>query len=487
LNKYIVSVGFPIPGHLIEEVDYRSSRSLLDADVVLFSPDLYGFLVAEIFQGKSRIADSDSPILMQCVKHWHNELTLALEAGKTVFVFLRDIHEVFVATGESRNEGTGRLARRINIVEPLDPYSSIPIPSFQAAIHRTKGSRIRPTKDIGVLVSYWRAFGPYTTFQINLNKPIGIPSLVTQTGDRMVGGIVQVSNFTGRLILLPPPEFDLVLKAERQRTPEKNKEAMLSGDTNAGPRTATKKKTQAKPQYLQSFVSHLLEIDKTIRAKAETTPTPAWAKTNEYTFVRERECAAEIAAIKKEIDDLLERESTIAIEATAVGNLRGLLFESGKALEGAIIEALCLMGFKAANFSDGDSEFDIVFEDPDGMRFIGEAEGKNDKWINIDKLAQLERNVQEDFAKRQADEYSKPVLFGNAHRFLPPAERGPYFTEKCIKGSQRAKAALVRTPDLFTVTKYLREHADKEYAALCRVAIRDTSGEIVQFPPPPSL
>lgn len=303
----------------------------------------------------------------------------------------------------------------------------------------------------------------------------------------MVGGVVRVSDLKGRLILLPPPQFDLMLKAERQRSAKKNKEGILSGSPKVAPRTAANRKTQAKPHYAHSFVNHLIEIDKAIRAKSETTPTPAWAQKSEYTFARERECEAEINAIKKEINDLFKRESTITTEAAAVGNLRGLLFESGKALEGTIIEALCLMGFKAANFSDGDSEFDIVFEDSDGMRFIGEAEGKNDKSINIDKLAQLERNVHEDFAKRQTDEYSKPVLFGNAHRFLPPAERGPTFTEKCLKGAQRAKAALVRTPDLFTVAKYLKEHSNKEYAAACRKAIRDTSGEIVQFPPPPRL
>ena len=50
--------------------------------------------------------------------------------------------------------------------------------------------------------------------------------------------------------------------------------------------------------------------------------------------------------------------------------------ESGKALEVSIIEALGLLGFKAENFTDGDSEFDIVFE-ADGMRY-------REPWLDSD-------------------------------------------------------------------------------------------------------
>ena len=99
-----------------------------------------------------------------------------------------------------------------------------------------------------------------------------------------------------------------------------------------------------------------------------------------------------------------------------------------------------------------------MFTDPSGARLLGEAEGKNDKAVNIDKLDQLDRNVQEDFTKRDdSTVYAKGVLFANVFRLLPPAERDDYFTAKCLAGAKRLAVALVRTPDLFTVAKVLKE------------------------------
>jgi hypothetical protein len=45
--------------------------------------------------------------------------------------------------------------------------------------------------------------------------------------------------------------------------------------------------------------------------------------------------------------------------------------------------------------------------------------------------------------------------------------------------------ALVRTPDLFLIAKYLKENADPEFAASCRKAIANAAGEVVTFPDPP--
>src|SRR5207245_1319034 len=108
----------------------------------------------------------------------------------------------------------------------------------------------------------------------------------------------------------------------------------------------------------------------------------------------------------------------------------------------------------AVPFAESDSEFDVIFESPEG-RCLGEVEGKDTKAINIDKFSQLERNLQEDFAREGVTEYAKGVLFGNAERLKPPAERGHAFTGKCITAAKRVHAALVRTADLFDPVRYL--------------------------------
>lgn len=106
-------------------------------------------------------------------------------------------------------------------------------------------------------------------------------------------------------------------------------------------------------------------------------------------------------------------------------------------MEDAIFEALRLIGFKANNYKDELSEFDVVFISLEG-RFLGEAEGRDNSAINIDKLSQLERNLQEDFQKDDVKNYAHEVLFGNAYRLKPPPERRDFFTEKCLTGARRA-------------------------------------------------
>lgn len=150
-----------------------------------------------------------------------------------------------------------------------------------------------------------------------------------------------------------------------------------------------------------------------------------------------------------------------------------------------MLEGLKVLGFSANSFTEGDSEFDVVFSSPEG-RFIGEVEGKDNKAINIGKLSQLERNLQEDFARDEVTEFAKGVIFGNAERLTNPSERGMSFTDKVFTGAKRAGIGLVRTPDLFEPVQYLTSNSDPNYAKSCREAIFASKGEIVVFPPPPS-
>lgn len=116
---------------------------------------------------------------------------------------------------------------------------------------------------------------------------------------------------------------------------------------------------------------------------------------------------------------------------------------------------------------------------------IGEAEGKDNKAINITKLRQLEMNIHEDFERDDVTDMAKGALIGNAYRLVEPDERGDYFTEKCLTAANRSGTALIRTVDLFNVAKYLSGKSDKAYSKKCRKVIIETAG-IVTFPEIPS-
>jgi hypothetical protein len=225
-----------------------------------------------------------------------------------------------------------------------------------------------------------------------------------------------------------------------------------------------------------------VEIDRELRALRSKTPVPGWVKTEEYQLALEREIRVELQKAAADIEALEEKKVVLHEKLMDAGNLRGLLFETGHALENAVLEALRVLGFKAENYKAEDSEFDVVFVSPDGARLLREAEGKDSKAINIDKMDQLERNIREEFALREGTDYAKGVLFGNANRLSPISERNDFFTQKCKAAAARSGVALVRTPDLFEVAKYLKEHQDSEFARQCRAVILSTAGDIVRFP-----
>ena len=158
-----------------------------------------------------------------------------------------------------------------------------------------------------------------------------------------------------------------------------------------------------------------------------------------------------------------------------------LLYENGKPLEYAIIDALQTIGFKAENYDDGKSEFDIVFESDEG-RFIGEAEGKDNSAINVTKFRQLESNINEDFERDEVTVHAKGVLFGNPFRLIHPNERKEFFTQKAIDAAKRTGIALVNTHELFEVVKYIKNTDNQDYAKLVRECFKNTSGDIVKFP-----
>ena len=61
MAKKIISVGFEIPGGVVEYVSLRSNRSLLDADIVVFSPQMGSeYYISRYHQGRPRLGESDS-------------------------------------------------------------------------------------------------------------------------------------------------------------------------------------------------------------------------------------------------------------------------------------------------------------------------------------------------------------------------------------------------------------------------------------------
>lgn len=454
----IFTVGREIPGNAAEYVAFRSDKSLFDADLIVFTPTFADYESHEGYGGKPLISEADSPALMQDCAHWRGEIKAAVDAGKIVFVNLVRPAEVYYDTGQRTFSGTGRSRVTTRGVAMANSYDSIPI-RLDGLVPRG-GTEISPVGDLGALAVYWNEFGPRSEYEVYFESKGVEPILGTKKREKVVGALAR-SKGGGALVLLPPVKWDeTALTYTRGESTFWRKEGTILGNRLLGA---------------------LLGASEALRRQGKRTPLPEWATGASYSLPIEEQLRAEASDIDRQMSALADRRADLQKNIEDAGELRALLFETGKPLEAAILRALRILGFQAESYRDAESEFDAVFTSTEG-RFLGEAEGKDTRAINIDKMSQLERNLQEDFAREGVTAFAKGVLFGNAFRLQAPGERGDYFTEKCVTAAKRLGVALVRTPDLFYAVRYLSANNDQAYSSACRQAMFAAQGTIVAFP-----
>ena len=310
---------------------------------------------------------------------------------------------------------------------------------------------MRANGDIRYFSDYWREFSSCSRYEIYLEGDFTKVDILlkTRSGDRIVGAAIRRGR--GTLILVPPlvrPSSDEFVK------------------------------------FGLRLSKSLVAVHKALHSDASITPPPDWSSDPTYRLGREDKLELDIRATSSKIGILQAEQHELEVELKEVGALRRLLYEQGGQLEEAVLDTLKLFGFEAKPYQDADSEFDAVFTSAEG-RFLGEAEGKDRRPIDINKLRQPTDNLEDDFARDQIEQYAKGVLFGNPHRLQPPDKRPNDFTAKCIASATRSKIALVRTADMFEPARYLSENDDSEYAQACREAIHQCEGKVVAFPAPP--
>jgi hypothetical protein len=463
MAKKILTVELELAADDAIYAEFRSKMSLLDWDIILFRPRISQFLhnYYETYQGKPCLRDTASFDANECCEHWRREIKQAVDTGKTVIIFLPGLDEVYVDTGQRSYSGTGRNQKTTRHVALLTNYQAIPVSLGPVS---AKGTSMKlASKGADVLSPFWNEFGEKFTYEVTLNAQAVPACIVTRSGERPVGAIYRSKTSSGTLLLLPDINFE--------------HSSFTKGDEG-------QVWTEAGKRFGGSFVSTIVNLDKALKSSSEVTPEPSWA--TQPTFALEAETALKIQLLEAERQvELAQKLKEEALEALAsAGDIRALLYEKGKPLEAVIIKALQIIGFQAASFKESDSEFDVVFECSEG-RLIGEAEGKDSKAVNIDKLRQLSMNIHEDLLREEVSSPAKPVLFGNGYRLEEPSKRDDPFTEKCHSAAATASTALVATSDLFTCVQYLVGNEDENFASQCRTALLTTTGR-VNFPLPPT-
>lgn len=460
MTKKILSVDYDFPGGEVQYLSINSSQSLLDADIIVIEPSFSVYSSRENYMGKRQITESDSMSLAEDIYRMNREIDSCLDEGKTIIVFLGRIEDVYIYTGKKEYSGTGRNQKVTHIVEQISPLRLLPIKLGRVV--PSSGTEIKIGRELGVLSTYWKLFGKDSNYQSYIENDKLKPLLTTKNGKNVVGTIINVSS--GHIVVLPKLEYP-----ENCVEVDDGEEVWTDEGVTFG----------------NKLIHTIIEIDKELHQENAKTPKPDWIKDSIYQSGIEKELVGKIENTLAQIRTLEDTKCDLELELENEESLKNLLFETGKQLEETIISALKILGFSVERYKENDSEFDSVFLSEEG-RFLGEAEGRDNKAIAVEKLSQLMRNIAEDLTREEIDEPAEGVLFGNAFRLSKPEERGEFFTQKCLISAKREGIALVKTPDLFWVAEYLKRTNDEEFAKKCREAFFMSKGEIVQFPQIPS-
>ena len=418
----------------------QERRSLLDADIILYSPSFFSW---RTYSSSEQLSGVSYMRFMDDIDHWQTEKKKAIQEGKTIFQFCSRSNPFTLNHGE-------------NNIEPFDPLAFFfPCSNYRIA----HGEQIRYCGNKHILRSLWEEFKSYFFFNVLFEEKefAGDAYFAPRKCSEVCGGIIK-SSTNAHIVALP----GIWLKDENHSN------HWGYSDENI--------------QLSIKFIECLINVDNALKASTSLTPPPTWI--NKFQTVAIEEGRARLKKIEEEETKI--KQERINAEQTLESRkiFQNLLFEKGKPLEEGVKCALKLIGFKAESYQDSDSEFDVILNSEEGT-FIGEIEGKDNRPLNVRKISQLMRNIAECLDKDTSSKLLKGILFGNAYRFKNPSERDEQFTPKCIKTAKQQEIALVRTIDLFRISQYLlQEKDDQTFATKCREIIIKAKG-IVSFPPIP--
>ncbi len=462
MEKQIFTIGYTIPTFDKNRVDFYEEISLMDADILLISPEsLYpregdGWISFSAGGGCYNAPTSSE--YEEKISHLKKEVTDYLQSGKNVFIFLTKKESHLLSSGVTHP----RKGENLHSTYTKTNYDFLPFNI--GTLVSASGKNILFTGN-SLFSDFYDKFKKNLEYRLYIENSSEAQVIFTgKDKTKILGAIFKIKN--GNLVVLPYISYNEEKFTEykgkgKEKKPYWTKEAVQFGNT---------------------LVKTLINIDKALRKGGEKTPPPDWTNETDFQLAQEQVLQKDIIKNAKEIEKLILQKDELLTKIDEEIKLRDLLFEKGKLLENAISVALETLEYKAENYNDGNLELDHVITSPEGDRFIGEAEGKDTSAVNIDKFRQLAVNIHEDLQREEIENPAIGILFGNGFRLARPSERAEQFTTKCINTAKSSNCALVRTTDLFNIARYLKESKNKSFAKSCREAIKNGIGGIVTFP-----
>ena len=446
---------FPFKHGQVRFYSSNDKRSLMDGDVILFSPKFFNYPRQQTNKGKQLLTQHQSMTFRDEIRYWESEFQQAMLEKKTIFIFCEQPPEFYYYHGPKFDQwGNEYELDEINFFEPFSRFLSLRNSRI------TSGREIRYSNKKTTLKTLWDDFKKYFYYEIAFSNFPGDVSFVPKNFDpkketsEVFGGIIKTPS-GGFLVVLPAINFRHSDLSECESYEEK------------------------RYQLSNQLIQHIIQIDQTLKSSYVLTPPPNWFSHDKFKIDTVSQIEQNIGKIDNKMKKLNQDKANQEKKLEKAKMPYRLLFETGKPLEEAVIDCLRLMGFEADSYQDEESEFDVFFKSKQRCG-LGEVEGKN-KAVDVSKISQLIRNLGEYIGKNNTENIVKGVLFGNAYRLKEPSERSKQFTNKCITTAHQQNIALVCTSDLFYISQYLKKHpSDTTFATKCREMILSSKG-IVSF------
>ena len=458
--KNLISINLEIPTLSKFNSFFNSRISLDESDIVVFKTFDSYLGESSQYMGKSSYDENSSTQIKEDTLYWQNELKSFIESGKNVFIITSEFKDFYIKSGKFDYSGTGRNARRTDYVDKFHNYKFLNNP----AINLTNANGDKFKVNDSLLNNFIKDFESILNFKCYIKSNEIKPLLCTKNGREIVSGILNIGK--GNIIFLPNVNFDIEACTEVKN----GKQFWNDNGLKLGKR----------------FINSIVELDKSISSSQEKSIKPEWLFTKSYELKIENELLTKIELNKRKIEKLQLEIENLNLKVENEILIKDLLFETGKPLENSVLKSLKILGYKAENYDNGKLELDAVIISPEGMRFIGECEGKESKDIDISKFRQLNDSLAEDFEREEIEEKAKGLIFSNPQRLLNIADRKLDFTLKCKNAGEREKIGLIKTSDLFFVVRYLLNQENEEFKIQCRNAISEQLGGIIKFPAIPN-
>lgn len=424
-HQRILTLNTRLTDNRSEQANFNSARTLLEHQVVLWRPRglAYTYDQSTDFQGAPCLSDSGTAKFLRDEKRRTKEMQDFLALGRLLVVLTPPPESFYVATGETRNEGTAAKPRVRRIVTERSLSDLIP---GNTKLTEASGTSFAVAADTAFR-AFWNAVGDQFNY-VSIIEGLDSPLLTIKGTNHVVGGLASVG--AGRVLFLPErytfgPSEDFA----EQVNGEENEDELWDAEQG-----------RIDKEVDGALLDALFELADSLVEKSSKA-LPGWSQ--RFLLPREGEVSKEVDQAESAAESALAAVEQAKLSLLEIREWKRLLTGSGVELERMVETAFERLGCS-------------IEEGPQGRADRVLQWGKRDAVLEIKGLtksaaernaAQLEKWVSE----HVVDSGSPPkgILVVNAWRSLPLDERTqPAFPDQMLSYSEARGHCLLTTAQL---------------------------------------